>query len=729
MHKEKIKVFFGLFLVLFILAGQAGSAPVIVAASMAAVPAQPAPKYLSHPPVRLVPPPSDRAMSKGPAYFADAERGNDANDGSKKAPWKTINHALKRLGPGDTLYLRGGSYFENVYCAASGTPEAPIMVRSYPGEQAVIDGGIPEFQQSPETAWQPYPKGGPGEYVSTRPYRNIRDVVGLFGDSNVGLQTYWHAMDLRAENELWIPDEETMVKPVYCGPGLWYDRQTGHIHVRLAHTHIQNPEVANYRGETDPRKLPLVVAPFQSTPLFVDLGRHVRFQDLVFRGGGYKTVNLLFGVGIEFENCTIFCGTYGIWSKNTGPLKMTNCGVYGNIPPWAFMAENALHTYTPRYHDPFLRDTVSKYAPPPYLPRVKGNFIYQKAPYAEALKARNIARLNTHAVLVTEGGYEFETFFYPFNHDWEISYCEFTDGHDGVYPNGRDIRFHHNWVDNMQDDGIYLSSPTPYICDELHIYQNLITRVLSAFAIHSRGGPEGDIYIYRNVVDLRQGAHRWRPAEKDPAGSIRAGQIFVKHGYELLGVESIYWYQNTFIASATGYSYVHSTLYNTSEATKRRVFNNLCVYLNNWPSADVVFRHAQMGTITHDIQIDGNLHWCANPDAKAPSDLLDRARTCKASELNKTNYPPGWASNSFVADPKFKTFSADPGAKNDYGLHKDSPAIGKGVILPKEWGDPLRPKDGARPDIGALPLGSEAPRFGRGGRVTLPVSGTPQPAE
>jgi hypothetical protein len=101
-----------------------------------------------------------------------------------------------QLRPGDTLYLRSGVYYENVYCAVAGTKEALITLRSYPGELAVLDGGLREFAEQPAKAWVPYPDGGKGEYRSARAYRNIRDVVGLFGDSLIGLQTYWHAMDL-----------------------------------------------------------------------------------------------------------------------------------------------------------------------------------------------------------------------------------------------------------------------------------------------------------------------------------------------------------------------------------------------------------------------------------------------------------------------------------------------------------------------------------------------------
>ena len=692
--------------------------------------------FRSHPPIREAPSPARRAMAQGPARFVDAARGSDTNPGAHKVPWRTVNHALKRLKPGDTLYLRGGSYFENVYCAVSGLPRAPITIRSYPGEQAVIEGGLPEFQTDPASAWKPFPDGAPGEYVSAKPYKNIRDVLGMFADSNIGLVTYWHAKDLRATTDLVDYEEETieyrgkrrrfLKKPFYCGPGVWYDRQTGRIHCRLAHTRIRNPKVANYRGETDPRKLPLVIAPFNATPLFVDLARHVRFQDLVFRGGGYKTVNLLMGVNVHFDNCTIWCGTYGVWAKNTGPLKMTHCGVYGSIPPWGFSTENALQTYTPRYYDPFLKDALALYAEGLGNLENKANGFAQ---YADKLRSpfarrRNVARLNTHAVLVTEGGYEFETFYYPVNHDWDISYCEFTDGHDGVYPSGRNIRFHHNWVDNMQDDGIYMSSPTPYVSHKVYIYQNLVTKTGSAFALHSRGGPNGDIYVFRNVADLRRGVQRGRPTPKNPQGDIRSLQVFLKHGRPFLGSESIFWYQNTFIAPSRHYGYVHKTYLYATDKALRRSFNNICIYMNQWPAASAVFTRARLGTSPNDILIDGNLHWTYTPKVKMDPKLVETARNCEASQRSKKTYPPGWAANDVIADPKFTAFSEDENALNDYRLRKDSPAVGKGVALPPDLPDPLRPKSGVRPDMGAIPLGADALRVGRRARIVAGYPGS-----
>ncbi len=649
-------------------------------------PASPSPSPArSHPPLRPLPTASARPLAGGPARFVDAQRGDDAHDGTEAAPWRTINHALTQITAGQTLYLRSGAYYENVYCAVAGKADAPITIRSYPGELATVDGGLREFAEHPESAWVVVDATN-GEYRSTQAYQNIRDVNGLFGDSNVGLQTYWHPTDLRASNEQWIVEPDKKVPPVYCGPGLWYDKETGHIHARLAHTHLPTPGIANYQGATDPRQLPLVIAPFNSVPLFVDQAMHVRFQDLVFRGGGQNTVVLQFGIDVEMDNVTIYAGTYGLRSRGTGPLRMTGCAVRGMIPPWGSRDENSLYTYTPETYDPFLP------APPPAT-------------------ARNVARLATHAVVVTEGSYEFEVFHYPYNHDWDIAQSEFTDGHDGVYLSGRNIRFHHNWVDRFQDDAMYLSAPSPNFNDNIRVYDNLITRALMAFSCHAHGGPDGSTYIYRNVVDFRRGVFVSRPSPKNPEGVLSNYHVFLTHGRGFSGIESFYFYQNTFIcpSSASG-GYAHRTLSNTSEPTQRRVFNNLFVYLKSYPSPLAAMP-------LHDIQIDGNLHWSPAPGAEPPKGFLEKVRANPAAEHNKGKYPAGWEANSFVADPQFVAFSAATDAANDYLLQPSSPAVRKGVVLPAEWEDPARPADGAPPDIGALPLGSKPLRVGIGGRI------------
>src|SRR5262245_8104973 len=96
----------------------------------------PAMTYRSHPPMRPLPVASSRAMAEGPARFVDGAKGDDAGDGTKGKPWKTIRHAAAKLKPGETLYLRGGVYHEALTLTLQGKPGQPITIRSHPGELA-----------------------------------------------------------------------------------------------------------------------------------------------------------------------------------------------------------------------------------------------------------------------------------------------------------------------------------------------------------------------------------------------------------------------------------------------------------------------------------------------------------------------------------------------------------------------------------------------------------------
>lgn len=66
--------------------------------------------------------------------------GSDANPGaSADAPLRHIATALGRLSPGMTLFIEGGTYYEQVITKTAGTVDRPITITSYNGT-AVIDG-------------------------------------------------------------------------------------------------------------------------------------------------------------------------------------------------------------------------------------------------------------------------------------------------------------------------------------------------------------------------------------------------------------------------------------------------------------------------------------------------------------------------------------------------------------------------------------------------------------
>jgi len=469
-----------------------------LASSVAPAHTEAAERFQSHPALRPLPVASDRPPAKGPAIFVDATKGNDLGDGSKREPWQSIAHALTRISAGETLYLRGGAYYENVYCSVAGTADKSITIRSFPGELAIIDGSFREFFETPAKAWKPFAAGAPGEYRSARAFKNLRNIHGRFGDSMVGLQVYYHIEDLRGER--------------YVGPGIWYNRATGHVHARLAPykasgvVRARTPltlkylphrlhRLESYQGETDPRKLPLIIAPFRSVPLLIDRAQHVRFEDLVIRGGGYDAVDIRHGEHVVFDNVTIYAAAYGLRARNTGPMKLHNSAIYGSVPPWSTRGQTSL----------------------------------RERPWES--KGRNLTRLNTHALIIPAAGDEYSVYYFPYNHLWEISYCEFADAHDGVYTGDIDgLKFHHNYVHNFQDDGIYLSSFRKLYYPQhgpRQFYQNVISGCIMSFAFGGDAQLSSDVHVFRNILD--------------------ASAVVADHGSPPW--EGMRWYHNTILAN------------------------------------------------------------------------------------------------------------------------------------------------------------------------------------
>jgi len=73
--------------------------------------------------------------------------GNDADAGTRAAPFEKIGTAVSKAEPGDRVVLRPGTYRGTVRISKSGAPEKPITIVSESADEseyAVIDGGYPE---------------------------------------------------------------------------------------------------------------------------------------------------------------------------------------------------------------------------------------------------------------------------------------------------------------------------------------------------------------------------------------------------------------------------------------------------------------------------------------------------------------------------------------------------------------------------------------------------------
>lgn len=85
-------------------------------------------------------------LSQAATYYV-AHSGSDANPGTQDAPMQTIDRGVSVLRPGDTLYLRGGTYHNQSFgqyagvALPSGTSwDTAVTIAGYPGEQVVIAG-------------------------------------------------------------------------------------------------------------------------------------------------------------------------------------------------------------------------------------------------------------------------------------------------------------------------------------------------------------------------------------------------------------------------------------------------------------------------------------------------------------------------------------------------------------------------------------------------------------
>lgn len=690
----------------------------------------------SHPPMRPLPSRSQRPLADGVHRFVDPQRGDDTGPGTRDRPYQTVAHALEQLQPGDTLCLRGGVYFERVVCRAVGTAEKPITVRSCPGELAILDGGLPDFQLRPETAWEPAPGGVAGEYRSTRPYPELAgsaggvNVTGSFADSMVPLHGYRFAQDLRSTNIYWNLENKVGMDEagIYCGPGLWLDPATHRIHVRLAPTQMPYlPPEENYRGQTDPRKLPLVVAGGPQGPLALRGARHLRLYDLALRGARGATLDIADCRNVELDGLTVYGGYTPVAVRDTVGLRMRNTACRGAAAPWT---------------------------------------------YRGSLKYRSFESRLFSASGWTPTGAD--------HGEFEIAYCEFTDSVDGVFlGNVRRVRFHHNLVDDVSDDGVFLTAGTGYDGEtpggDVHIYQNLFRRCLTTFAFgvgHGRQKSLPDriqtgqgVAIYRNVIDLRRPVKYHLPGSAEQvAAAIAYGRIVGDHGGPTW--EPIDFYHNTVLAQQYDRpaEYACGLAGHLHGSTRRRVFNNLFVQHAGTPGRglpqlavakapeskpaddplDALLDKAPqpddpkplklldapkdaaqppprtLPKFHLDFQADGNLQW--SYAGTVGPDWLAAFRNSPQFAASQKLYPPGWTAHDVLADPRLTDPQPDWRQPPNVCLQADSPAINTGIALPGQWPDPLREEDG-KPDLGALPRGAQPWPVGVFGR--LACSGQP----
>jgi hypothetical protein len=678
-------------------------------------------------------------------YFVSPD-GDDHDPGTECEPFCTIKRGLQgaaasptsTLQPGDVLTLRAGTYVEAVMVRGlAGTPGQEITIRSFPGERAVIDSGFWQFRVTNNSQWVPAttvvdppahpgcqpphpgdPPPRPDEWFSVQTFPDpVQPLRGAFLDEPYRrLITYSTLQDFRADNQTfdaikvgshdprpgpWRVVEKGVVQEytypwVYMGPGLWFNPVTHRLHIRLTPTTNNVPGLEDYNGPTDPNELRLAISDVERMTLIVADSRHLVFTDLTVRFGGKDTIQVGNCQSISFDHVDVWASEGGVrFADSLTGVTFRNCRFDGGLPPWFFRG-----------------DRKNEY----------DCLLTKNGPLAHNKLGKATIDVLMHGTGVGQQGAE-------------IDHCEFVNGHD-LYLVASNTDFHHNWIDNLDDDGMLLDVQPGA---GGHIHANVISRCLAAISMPVKVTAD-HWYIYRNLIDLREPTAGRRPRSVGDTNVWRYGAMF-KSNEALAAPDGPYHlFHNTLLVydQPRPVSYTH---YNSNLSPHpRRSCNNIFVAVNPDPAADVPITFIPPPSLPRPT--DGNLYHRIGAATAVPFKAaaytfegveyseqdfgtLDQLRHSALFEQSKTQYPPGYEASSRLADPRFLHLAADgtPDPQDDLRPAANSPAASAAAPLPPDLqrlDDGLQATPAAPAPAGCYELNSQPLQVGVDGRCRFP---------
>jgi hypothetical protein len=682
----------------------------------------------------------------------------DGGDGTLASPFHSVANGIKKASAGGgTVFLDGGHFVESVHLTAVSGQDAdhPIVVcPSGEGGEVFIDSCLPEFLD-PEAGpqWEPVevlPNGFSGEFESVRQYPPAGATAGVgrvnrgaFLDEPVHMRLvgYSELEDLRANNQLWPDDVGNIVwraKPgtpgtfihedrpnrphrrpwVYMGPGIWFDQKMveddpehgRRIHLRLAPTTNNIPNWPDYDpAVTDPNQLRLALSLEEKYAIFLKDCHHIEFKNLTLRFGNPDTVRLNSCSDIGFDHCRIRSASRAIFllaetDHQNENIRVEHCVIDGGLPTWSFRSDR--------------KDT--------YL---VGPNEQETATVAEV--HQNMLGYATSGVQVSGNESSIGV---------TVHHCEIFNGHDS-YVFGDGMEFHHNWVHNMNDDAIALSAEAQ--TKNAEIFCNVVTQCLTAFSFAANEAV-GPVYIYGNLIDLREPTLGIRPSAQDTgiAESLRQGHFF-KDGADEGPIQL---FHNTCLVldpgaqgddlddvNDAGFSY-YVTI--GKGELPRNALNNIMVAAFT-PGA--VKPIAFLAPESFGVETDGNVFFRTPQDDLRPNFTVRRRivnpESADFADLDayRSHYWPDgvgeYEHESVLADPVFKSFDTVTGTPHWHDdlrlrLSPEGPAKGTAVGMPDELNDMYSAALGEEPtDRGCYPSTGARLQVGVDGRRVFPRIG------
>ena len=619
------------------------------------------------------------ASEAGRRLHVDPARGVDSNSGTEAAPFRTIAAALRRLRAGDTLRLRGGTYYESdLAIAVQGTPDAPTVIEAWPGETVEIDGGYRAFR-GPDGAADDWVlvDAVRGLYRSKRKFPGAGRVHGYL-ESRAGLLhlvTYESYDALATENQHYVD-----AGPIYVGHGVYWRPDDERIYVRLEPTQLQRQLGYDDPGALDPRSATLHLFPDGDVIRFEPGAAHVVLRGVAVR---YRNNALEFATGahhIEIYDVDLLGGrTHVLIQAGAHHLLFDRNRVHDAVPPWIAWED------------------------------VKSG----SRPAHQLQGAVFLLKGDAHHIEIRNGSF---------------SGC--FDAIDAVH-RSHDLHVHHNEFTGIRDDVLQLGSGG----HDYHVHHNLMVSVSKGVSRHGSGtSPRpGTTWVHHNVIDastpmqygrrVADGSWHGKAAPGDE-GRVWAAP-FGSHGSADFG-EGDAWkiYHNTILLGRVvgnrGAGHTRSRHTRSRRlGARHEVYNNVFVQIDDhWI--------AREATAEQGLQVyDGNLYFRRPMNPRTPlfrrflradgkthesfRTLADFEGSAFQTET-RAFYPPGWGASSV---------EGDPGLDADYRPRADGPAATGAVQLPEHFPGRGSAHRGALPPVFAPELGIAPGRIGIGSSRTV----------
>jgi len=261
--------------------------------------------------------PEPRVPETARAIYA-SPGGDDRNPGTLKKPFRSLRVAFAALAPGTALYLRQGTYYEaDLTIPRGGAAGQPIVIRSFKGERAMIDGSDPELLT---TGWQ-----SNGDGIFSAPSASMTWNVTL-EERSTGKR--YRCYPLRTLEELAQQKSAGMTfeQLGFTGAYFWDGKS---LHLRLPKGKIEDYLVHVGRfTDAEGRFVNAIMAKGCD---------HVVIDGLEFQYVSGNAVGLQDSSEVLIQNCTVSYCNAGVWVKgNSSNNTIQDCSFIDDTNHWSF---------------------------------------------------------------------------------------------------------------------------------------------------------------------------------------------------------------------------------------------------------------------------------------------------------------------------------------------------------------------------------------------------------